>query len=1215
MDKFAALLNGDTCHWEIQRISDPVRSERISNVGKNIPGCDVGTSGTHSSLDYINPADKKNMSWYARVVAHHPYMILVAVVVFSTTCLVIPLTTKSLPNFADPQLRLTAWKNLLRATRPSGQLTVNPYDQPATVSPNSVSAQDARFGVRQDLEPAPANWAEPPDYPSTATERPSVVLDYSKNSAAWAFTFNITELAESRNWSEADTFRQNEWDTLTAMESVENEQLEHYRGHQHLGSDGFFCGAPSGQYSRVVVSSVDGTDLFSLEGVRDMCRLEWYLMSVAEPLDICQEVIPGRCCQPWSLPGYIALLHNRSSCLYLTEEDVEDTRALLRLCAHYYHDLKLTPDCDNGDYVFCRQVPPECSRHNAAYNVLHFLLDSAYLPPGDVTNNSLSNVMLILPVAQSEAAMPFYHRLDSHLLRQGSVKVTAIEFGLKNTLFDECLVRDTWMIGAGGLFILLCMWWYTGSLFLTVMTTIAIAFSLGISYFMYTLVFELSFFPFMNLLASIVVIGIGADDAFIFCKVWQCSKVEKNNSSLVRLVDETLRHATLSMFVTTLTTAAAFYASYVTSITAIGCFSVFAGTATLANFVLMVTWLPASVVVSERCCCPPMVPSKWSALANRLQPARAAADQVHAALDRALLLLVVKLRYVWVVVLGAVAAASVVVVFYYPRLKLPDSKDFQLFDSHHLFEQYDLVYKDIFWFERLHKGNGDFSLNTKLPLRFVWGVLPVDNGNYLDPYSRGSLQLDPSFDMAAPESQRWLMGFCHRLRNQSWYQPELGPLLPNCFIESFSSWMERRCIDPIDRLNRTPCCGVKRRSFAREVFEQCVVLAIADLYRTPLEYFMPGVAGPKFCKGSDPPKICAVVVEYDSNHSFSMSFRDMDRFYRQVESWTKRQLNRAPPGMQGGWFISDLEFYDLQRTLSQDTLLAIGVSMGIALAVLLLVTLNILISLYAIFTITCIIFVTVATLVLLGWKLNVLESVAISVAIGLAVDFSLHYGVHYRMCPGGDDDRSSAVAFAISRMGGPTAMAALTTAAAGAFMLPSSVLAYIQIGVFLVVVMVVSWVYSTFFLGALLRIGGPQNGFGQFSYPTVERCCGGDTGGSGVGSVDNDQVDKTAYTNVLSESTLSTSSTAYPLHQSSSESHELDALSSRRHSSLGRRLKRSGSASAAQAASNCRLTRKVSLPADQSPSATSATTIVLIDDMDLDLRHGPHETEVPLMKY
>lgn len=79
--------------------------------------------------------------------------------------------------------------------------------------------------------------------------------------------------------------------------------------------------------------------------------------------------------------------------------------------------------------------------------------------------------------------------------------------GLKNALFDESLVQDTWLIAMGALFVLCCMWIYTGSLFITLMTIVAIGFSLGIAYFIYTLVFEMHFFPFMNLLASIVAVG------------------------------------------------------------------------------------------------------------------------------------------------------------------------------------------------------------------------------------------------------------------------------------------------------------------------------------------------------------------------------------------------------------------------------------------------------------------------------------------------------------------------------------------------------------------------------------------------------------------------------------------------------------------------------------------------------------------------------------
>lgn len=93
-----------------------------------------------------------------------------------------------------------------------------------------------------------------------------------------------------------------------------------------------------------------------------------------------------------------------------------------------------------------------------------------------------------------------------HLEYEG-ISVVAMEFGIKGALFDECLLRDAWLMTSSAISVFICMWLYTESLFLTIMTIIAIIFSLGIAYFSYMLIFELSFFPFMNLLAIIVAIG------------------------------------------------------------------------------------------------------------------------------------------------------------------------------------------------------------------------------------------------------------------------------------------------------------------------------------------------------------------------------------------------------------------------------------------------------------------------------------------------------------------------------------------------------------------------------------------------------------------------------------------------------------------------------------------------------------------------------------
>ena len=155
-------------------------------------------------------------------------------------------------------------------------------------------------------------------------------------------------------------------------------------------------------------------------------------------------------------------------------------------------------------------------------------------------------------------------------------------------------------------------------------------------------------------------------------------------------------------------------------------------------------------------------------------------------------------------------------MLYWPRFRLPDSPDFQLFSSDHPFEIYDTKFKNMFWFEKVYtvsvrrapgspnqritQLSSNFSPlqdteTFKLPIRFVWGVKPIDNGNYLIPSSRGDLHLDNNFNISSIESQVWLLNFCKEFKKQSFYQMRVGPpMLPNCFIENFIRTMERRYV-------------------------------------------------------------------------------------------------------------------------------------------------------------------------------------------------------------------------------------------------------------------------------------------------------------------------------------------------------------------------------------------------------------------------------------
>lgn len=87
------------------------------------------------------------------------------------------------------------------------------------------------------------------------------------------------------------------------------------------------------------------------------------------------------------------------------------------------------------------------------------------------------------------------------------INIPAMDLGVKFALFDECLINDGWLIILSCVFVVLCMWFYTSSFFVTFMTIVGIIFSLGVSYFIYLYVYRLTFFPFMNVLAVVVMIG------------------------------------------------------------------------------------------------------------------------------------------------------------------------------------------------------------------------------------------------------------------------------------------------------------------------------------------------------------------------------------------------------------------------------------------------------------------------------------------------------------------------------------------------------------------------------------------------------------------------------------------------------------------------------------------------------------------------------------
>ena len=827
----------------------------------------------------------------------------------------------------------------------------------------------------------------------------------------------------------------------------------------------FSCSASLAKRLRIVFSSVKSENkLFSAESFHSMCDL-YQKHFVKDGYDLSDYV---RACEPVSLGQYNAFLQGKSSCNETNEEDVEYLKDLLQECAPHYTDGTLHQDCDETN---CQEVPENCRSSTVIYNIFHYLLpsDSALL----IANGSFDvpfTLMITRISGYSEVTAEIYiNEIQGRSLQDGITRIRAVGGQFKAKVFPTILLSDFKFISVALTIIIIIVWFYTNSLFVTVMSILDVVMAMVLSYFLYVVVYGISFFPFLNILTCILLLGIDADDTFIYIDIMRqvAEKHDRNVDNIVPILYETLHHGFITMFVTSFTTASALIFSASSSITAIKCFAVFSGSAVLINFVFAVTWLPASVVISQKYLGYKICEERMTRFSCFLTIRKYFSNLTNKIFQLIIPTIVLKLRYLWLMLFTLIGIGGMCVIFVYPRLKLPSKSTFQIFVLSDYIEQYDQIYADQFDFEKVGQ--------KSMPMQFLWGLVPVDNGNQWDPDDRGSLVIDNNFNISHAESQEWLLQFCSDIKNQTFFS--LKDQSENfCFIDQLKEiLMEGPCDSPIFGTNVYPCCNNYDFPYEPQLFHECARKFIANS-----EEEIQTLA-----RFDSEEELAGLMLSFTSSIPYSLKYETIGEFWNSVNQWEESKMSSAPKSASGGWFScifnEQLFYFDLQKSLLNKTPLTICLSLGVAGAVLLLTSQNVLITIYAILSIAGAVFVTVASLVLLGWEMDVLESIIMSLAVGLSVDFTIHYGVAYRIAP--KEDRASKAEYAIKQLSSAITTAASSTFVAGVCMTNATILSYQQLGIFMTLVISISWAFATIFFMSLCSVIGPEGNCSQIRLP------------------------------------------------------------------------------------------------------------------------------------
>ena len=173
------------------------------------------------------------------------------------------------------------------------------------------------------------------------------------------------------------------------------------------------------------------------------------------------------------------------------------------------------------------------------------------------------------------------------------------------------VISDIALVGGSFGFIFGFMWFMTQSLFKTSFGLFSIVNCFVITDILYIGVFQIKYLGIFHCLSLFIVLGIGADDFFVFMDTWNEAQYTKW-PTLAHRMDHTFRHAGQAMLYTSTTTAIAFFVSATSPLLAINSFGLFSGVLIIVNYLSVITYFPSVVIVYHLyfdkyqclCCCP-----------------------------------------------------------------------------------------------------------------------------------------------------------------------------------------------------------------------------------------------------------------------------------------------------------------------------------------------------------------------------------------------------------------------------------------------------------------------------------------------------------------------------------------------------------------------------------------------------------------------------------
>jgi len=208
------------------------------------------------------------------------------------------------------------------------------------------------------------------------------------------------------------------------------------------------------------------------------------------------------------------------------------------------------------------------------------------------------------PMEEKAAEMiPLLFGLKDEIEASNSDVTMYFSFPSLDIFFDYYLNQhDLPLLGLSFGLVFIVLWVNTNSIFLSFcgMFEILVSFPLGL--FIWLVLLQQPGVTYLMYNGIFIILGIGCDDIFVFLDAFRQSELEPPHISgtLETRFAWAYNRAAGAMLATSLTTCLAFLGCAISQIWDIRCFGVVNGMMVLFDYLLVITWFPAAVIVYER---------------------------------------------------------------------------------------------------------------------------------------------------------------------------------------------------------------------------------------------------------------------------------------------------------------------------------------------------------------------------------------------------------------------------------------------------------------------------------------------------------------------------------------------------------------------------------------------------------------------------------------